>query len=607
LFEFSVIDCSKCEVCKIAKHTRLPFCNLNSKSNKIFELVHSDVWGPAPLVSHNGFKYFVIFIDDFSKNTWIYLMKNKNKVFSHFQNFTNLVENQFNKKIKTFRSDNGTKFVNEKFSKYFNERGILHQTSCVYTPQQNGVSERNRHILEITRALLFQNNVPKTFWSEAVLIATYLINRLLSAKLNFKSPLEILFGRKNNLGHLRVFGCTCFVHKNRVNKLHFTSIKTIFLGYSFQKKGYKCYDPKDKKLYISRDVSFFENEPFYKNNQDDNIERISSCDFLYLIVTNIETRETSSIVSNVGEEELQEEDNESDQMEESEQTLQNEGTESEEVVQLRRSSRQPQPSTRLKDFMTYSVHYPIQDYLSYKNISSEHYTFINNLSKIEEPTSYEIAKREQKWCKAMEEELNALEKNETWEICQLPKNKKPVGCKWVYKIKYKSDGTLERYKARLVAKGYTQTQGIDYHETFAPVAKMNTVRILFSIATNKNWNLQQMDVKNAFLQGTLEEEVYMNLPPGHKMENLSNIVCRLKKSIYGLKQSPRAWYSKLSHFLLSCNFKVSNADNSLFTKILNNNIIVVLVYVDDIIITGNSQREINNVKHELKKNLTLRI
>jgi Reverse transcriptase (RNA-dependent DNA polymerase) len=154
-----------------------------------------------------------------------------------------------------------------------------------------------------------------------------------------------------------------------------------------------------------------------------------------------------------------------------------------------------------------------------------------------------------------------------------------------------------------VVKGYTQTKGIDYHKTFALVAKMNTVRILFSIATNRNWNLQQMDVKNVFLQGTLEEVVYMNLPPGHKMENVSNIVCRLKKkTIYGLKQSPRAWYGKLSQFLLSCNFKVSNANNSLFTKISNNNIIVVLVYVDGIIITGNSQQKINSVKQELKKN-----
>src|ERR1039458_319661 len=128
----------------------------------------------------------------------------------------------------------------------------------------------------------------------------------------------------------------------------------------------------------------------------------------------------------------------------------------------------------------------------------------------------------------MDEELKALEQNETWKIISLPKNKKSVGCKWVYKTKYNSDGTIERYKARLVAKGYTQTYGIDYHETFAPVAKMNTVRILFSIAVNQNWKLYQMDVKNAFLQGTLEEEVYMTLPLGHEKERNNGLVCKLK-------------------------------------------------------------------------------
>ena len=147
-------------------------------------------------------------------------------------------------------------------------------------------------------------------------------------------------------------------------------------------------------------------------------------------------------------------------------------------------------------------------------------------------------------------------------LLNCPKIKKPVGCKWVYKIKYNSDGTVERYKARLVAKGYTQTHGIDYQETFAPVAKMNTIRILLSVAVNNKWPLYQLDVKNTFLQGILEEEVYMTLPPGHKKEKNTNLACRLLKSIYGLKQSPRAWYEKLSSYLISCNFIISHNDNS---------------------------------------------
>jgi Reverse transcriptase (RNA-dependent DNA polymerase) len=181
-----------------------------------------------------------------------------------------------------------------------------------------------------------------------------------------------------------------------------------------------------------------------------------------------------------------------------------------------------------------------------------------------------------------------------------------VGCKWVYKLKYNSDGTIERYKARLVAKGYTQTHGIDYQETFAPVAKMNTVRILFSIAVNQNWTLYQLDVKNVFLQGNLDEEVYMALPPGHNKEGDATTVCKLNKSIYGLKQSPRTWYGKLSSYLISCDFKVSSADHSLFSKRDENYVIIILVYVDDIIITGNSLEEIKRVKIQLKKNFDIK-
>ena len=144
----------------------------------------------------------------------------------------------------------------------------------------------------------------------------------------------------------------------------------------------------------------------------------------------------------------------------------------------------------------------------------------------------------------MVEEMTALEKNNTWELSILPAGKKVVGCKWVFTIKHTPEGKIERYKARLVAKGYSQTYGVDYDETFAPVAKMNTIRTLISVAANYKWNLFQMDVKNAFLHGDLQEEVYMEIPHGFNSKETEGKVCRLKKSLYGLKQSPRAWFGK---------------------------------------------------------------
>jgi len=236
----------------------------------------------------------------------------------------------------------------------------------------------------------------------------------------------------------------------------------------------------------------------------------------------------------------------------------------------------------------------------------KHKAFLTSISKEIEPVTFQEAQSNPVWNQAMKEELTALEKNNTWSIVSVLNGKKPVGCKWIYKIKYNSDGTVERYKARLVAKCFTQTYGIDYQETFAPVAKMNTVRVLLSIVVNKGWSLFQMDVKNDFLQGTLEEEVYMTLPPGHKNEHDKSLVCRLHKSIYGLKQSPHAWYAKLSHSLLLHKFTKCSADSSMFIKHTNDSTTIVLVYVDDIIITGNDNAEINNIKRKLKENFDIK-
>jgi hypothetical protein len=181
----------------------------------------------------------------------------------------------------------------------------------------------------------------------------------------------------------------------------------------------------------------------------------------------------------------------------------------------------------------------------------------------------------------------------------LPDGKKTVGCKWVFTVKYNSDGSIERYKARLVAKGFTQTYGIDYSETFAPVAKLNTVRILLSLAANMDWPLHQLDVKNAFLNGDLEEEVYMDIPPGFEDRFGSN-VCKLNKSLYGLKQSPRAWFEKFTQSMKKQGYIQGQADHTLFTKFSQDGkIAVLIVYVDDIVLTGNDYDEMGRVKEKL--------
>lgn len=195
----------------------------------------------------------------------------------------------------------------------------------------------------------------------------------------------------------------------------------------------------------------------------------------------------------------------------------------------------------------------------------------------------------------MGSEIDALEINKTWTLEDLPKGKKVIGCKWVYTVKYKSDGTVERYKARLVALGNRQIEGEDYGETFAPVAKMGTVRMFLRTAAGKGWDVHQMDVHNTFLHGDLKEEVYMKLPLGFNSTD-STKVCRLQKSLYGLKQAPRCWFAKLSTALKDYGFKQSQSDYSLFTYDTNGVQLQVLVYVDDLIITGSSAKSMIEFK-----------
>ncbi|XP_017979696.1 PREDICTED: uncharacterized mitochondrial protein AtMg00810 [Theobroma cacao] len=211
----------------------------------------------------------------------------------------------------------------------------------------------------------------------------------------------------------------------------------------------------------------------------------------------------------------------------------------------------------------------------------------------------------------MDIELKALEDNGTWSIVQLPSNCHAVGCKWVYKVKLNADGKVERYKARLVAKGYNQIEGFDYQKTFSPVVRQTTVRMFFALAATQNWRLSQLDINNAFLNGELTEEVYMELPQGYTIKGeyptSSRLVCKLHKSLYGLKQASRAWNSKLTTSVLKYGFKQSNSDYSLFImKTHRGDFIALLVYVDDILIASTSIQAENDVKGYLSSEFKLK-
>ena len=226
--------------------------------------------------------------------------------------------------------------------------------------------------------------------------------------------------------------------------------------------------------------------------------------------------------------------------------------------------------------------------------------------KVSEPSTLKQAFKDPNWTKAMEMEIAALHRNHTWDLVEQPPDVNVIGCKWVYKLKHKPDGSIERYKARLVAKGYNQTHGLDYFETFSLVVKAATIRIILTVALSFKWEIRQLDVHNAFLNGELEEQVYMSQPPGYFDTQFPNRVCRLKKALYGLKQAPRAWFQRLSSALLQCGFSMSRTDSSMFLHFGKATTLIVLVYVDDILVTGSSSTQISSLIAKLDSVFALR-
>lgn len=225
-----------------------------------FSLIHSDVW-MSPIQYVSGFRYYVLFTDDYSRYTWIYPMQNKSKVFSHFKTLIVMVHNIFNSNVKHFQSDGDTEYINHSFSNFCKQLGIQHRLSCPHTPQQNGLAERkHRYIADMTRTLLATSNLPLNFWVEATFTSIYLIDILPTPLLKWRSPFSIIFQCFPSYAHLRTFGCSCFPHLRAYvsNKLMSCSLKCMFLGYNLQHKGYRCLDPTSSKVYISRHIVFNE-------------------------------------------------------------------------------------------------------------------------------------------------------------------------------------------------------------------------------------------------------------------------------------------------------------------------------------------------------------
>ncbi|CAH9106825.1 unnamed protein product, partial [Cuscuta europaea] len=397
--------------------------------------------------------------------------------------------------------------------------------------------------------------------------------------------------------HLRVFGCLCYAHNKNIfgDKFASRGVKCVFLGYAYSQKGWKVYDLKNQRHFVSRDVRFLEHILPFADKQrhevtNQNRELVPGIGRCHMHDTENHffpeyPTATDQRVDTFGSPPTEDREGQLAAVDQSTPSMQ--------PGEHSAGGNSPSPqashgqSSHAETLLETDATQPTGKRQRRPPKWHQDYEVKLNTVKICTPPTASISstvESDPRWREAMQREIDALERTGTWRLEPLPPGKRAIYCKWVYKIKYTSTGSIERYKARLVVCGNRQVAGIDYTDTFAPVAKMVTVRTILAIATSLHWELHQIDVDNVFLHGDLREEVYMHLPPGYS-SSTPGMVCRLLRSLYGLRQAPRCWFSKLTTFLKSYGFVQSHADYSLFTLRKNNNIICVLVYVDDLLIT----------------------
>ena len=603
-----------CEGCIYGKSTRTVIPKKSdTRAEAILDLVHSDVSGPVEIPSLGGSRYFITFIDDHSNWTTVYPMRRKSESLKMFKRFHKYAETQTGHKIKllnvrkfksdgpgsskdvqlrAIRTDNGGEYISNNFKSYLESHGIHHQLTVAYTPQQNGVAERmNRTLMDLVRCMLHSKSVPKTFWAEALSTAVYVRNRVVSRSLpSNTTPHHIWMGEAPDLKNVRVFGSKCWfvLPKKDVKKLDCRAREGMFVGYSENSKGYKIWDATRKSMVVSRDVRFDE-----VGDSDNDKNR------------DVETAELHSCESDDGDgEESESDDSEHDQPDaqvpQSAETSSSDNTES--AVHPNQSSEQPpiepQPILRRSSRVSRP---PGQFWIA----TSRHNTNPSTaFIATELPQSYAQAMQSDDadfWKPGFDREMDALRRNRTWNLVPRKNGMNVLKGKWVFKVK---NG---KSKMRWVAKGCQQVHGVDYGETYAPVVKFTSIRALLSMVAALDFELHQMDVVTAFLYGDIDEDIYVEQPPGFVDANYPDHVCKLKKALYGLKQSPRMWHAKIDDFLVNkLGFETSTSDPCLYVRRKDGKVLIIALYVDDLLIAGDDKSGIAWIKGELSKRFEMK-
>ena len=638
-----------CDPCIMAKMHRLPIPRMGSHAPLIkLEMVSIDT-ATVNKRGMGGTKYFILPIDHATRYLHVYLLTKKSAAAPAMDMFLSMCASQLGLKVKVLRSDG--EFNSEEFKTLCGKHGIAHQLTCVDSPFQNSKAERLiRTIWEMAMSMLFDSGLDPWWWPVFVLMAVYLYNRSPHSFLNQRTPFEKWFGAPPDVSHLRRPGCVAF---NRIppllrKKLDPKSKAMIFVGYSERRLGYKLADVTARRITFSRDVVFDETRTLRNASPDLAFASASPTNPGVKLMFDAKADSSSdddddppsplsmgrgrshsptnparfpSGTAPSGHHGVQNNTMPPDDAENAElvakcpvPTSQTSSVPSEDPKPApRRSTRVTQgviPARFRQDtenaliIQALGPAAPPSSSQWQRSISSAFLSVIVDGAPVVEPKHYrEIStnRHSQEWYAAVQTELDALERCRTWDIVPLPPGRRTVSSKWCFKLKALSDGSLDKFKARLVARGFTQIKDIDYTDTFAPVAHMASVRVIMALICLLGMTMDHMDVSTAFLNGNLEEEIYMSVPEGLILPSrLQGQVLRLRRGLYGLKQSPRAWNAKINAFLLSLGFTACTFDPCIYIMHLDNGgLFFIILFVDDLILATTNENKKKEIKTAL--------
>jgi transposase InsO family protein len=628
-----------CPSCVYGKATRQPVLPVREgdRATVYGAEVHSDVWGPSPVATLRGRRYYVSFTDDYSRETVLYLLGQKSGVFAAYREYEAWCKVQRGvEHIKVLHSDRGGEYMSEAFISHLKAAGTIQKLTVHDTPQHNGVAERlNRTLVERVRAMIHASGLPHFLWGEAVRHAVWLKNRTSTRAVIGKTPYEAATGKKPDLSRVREWGSTIWVHNDSGTKLDPRAREGRWIGIDDASKGARVYWPTRRTVTVERSIYYMREASSMRLEGETASDQPVEPDFdegepltttpAVPVATPVAPTVTLAPAPAIPAAEHQQ-------------------TRTQSLVHVPVSTGIPQVSTRprrermpsraVRDVLDgradgYIVPGGMPmgsgregERLSDDDDSAEveaavaaldvadtfEYALAAEVSEAEalEPRTLTEARVRADWPlweKAIHEELETLRVAGTWVPEKAPHNANIVGCKWVFKAKKDAAGNVVRYKARLVAQGYSQVPGVDYFDTYAPVAKLPSVRTVLALANRQDMELHQVDIKGAYLNGDLtdDEVIYMRPPPGYAPEGLDGRVLRLKRTLYGLKQSGRRWYQKLTWiFVDSMGFIRCDVDQAVFFKRADSDLTIVVVHVDDCTVAATSLRLIDDFKARLR-------